>query len=237
MSQPSVIHVIAKPGRADAINAAYKAEIGEDFLIWTKAHIASRIRAVNAGKVEALFHLKGKLESIHDWNRELPEMAEGCGSVLIADHEATLTPIQLLALQRYFLFIERHKADFECIEGMEVAQMLLGGAGRKGIGVVAPEEPKSEIYLLCVRHKKLELWAQFYKFRADPSKNTWAGLKSQSVPWRQDRTVDSLVKSLPGPKDEFPNAMTLRRALLPTNLPPEAGSAIGKTVLTLKPRR
>lgn len=238
MSQPSIIQVVAKPGRSEAINACYRQELGEEFLIWTKAHIAERIRAVNAGQVEALSHLRGRLDSIADWNRALPEMAEGRGSILIADHEATLTPLQLLDLRKYVLFIERHKNEFESIEGMETAQMLLGGAGRKGIGVVAPEEPKSEIYVLCVRYKRLDLWTQFYKFRAEPSKNTWAALKTQTVPWRTDRTVDSLVKSLtcnPG-RDEFPSALTLRRALLPSNLPPAASDALGRGAVPLQPR-
>jgi hypothetical protein len=219
VSQPSVIRVVAKPGRAEAINAKYRQELGEEFLIWTKALIAMRIRAVNAGKIEALAHLRGQINSITDWNRLLPHMAENNGRVLMADHEATLTPLQLLDLRKYFLFLERHRDDFESIEGMETAQMLLGGVGRTGIGVVAPQEPKSEIYVLCVRHKVVDLWVQYYKFRNEPSIQTWAALKNMTVPWRMDRTVESLVKSLPSfSADEvYPSALILRRALLPTS--------------------
>lgn len=239
VSQLYLIHVIAKPGREEAINAIYRQEIGEDFLIWTKAHIAARIREVNAGKVEALSHLRGKLESIGDWNRQLPEMAEGHGSILIADSEATLTPKQLLALRKYVLFIEKHKDEFSSIDGMQSAQMLLGGAGRKGIGVVAPEEPASEIYILSVRYKRLELWTRFYRFRADPSRATWTALRFEPVPWRNDRTVDSLVKSLGGVPDneQYPSQLTLRRALLPKGgLPPDAVQALKDGVVPFKPR-
>src|SRR6185437_9290374 len=206
---PALIHLVSKPGRAQAINASYKAEVEDGFLIWTRDRIAARIRAVNAGQVEALNHLRGQLKSIDDWNRKLPEMAEGCGSVLIGDHEATLTPLLLVSLRRSVLFIEKHRTDFKSIEGMEVAQMLLGGPGRAGIGVVAPEAPRSPIYVLCVQHKKLDLWAKLYKFRNEPCGHTWTSLKSETVPWHRDRTVEALVKVGPGylHGDEFPSAM------------------------------
>jgi hypothetical protein len=240
VSQPSVIHLTCRPGREDAINAIYRQEIGEPFLIWTRSQIAERIRAVNAGQVETLAHLRGKLASIEDWNRAFPEMCEGRGNILIADHEATLTPLQLLNLRKFVLFIERHKEDFDSIEGLETAKMLLGGAGRSGIGVAVPHEPKSEIYKLCVRYKKLELWTQYYKFRNEPSRIAWASLKVQTVPWRADRTVEALVKALPdySDKSEFPPALLLRRALLPTtNMPPDDQAVPGKSVVQLRKRR
>jgi hypothetical protein len=235
---PALIHVVSKPGRAQAINASYRAEVENGFLIWTRDRIAAHIRAVNAGQVEALIHLRGQLGSIADWNRELPEMAEGCGSVLIGDHEATLTPLLLVSLRKSVIFIEKHREEFKSIEGMEFAQMLLGGPGRAGIGVVAPGKPKSMIYVLCVRYKKLDLWTKVYKFRCDPSRHTWAGLKSQTVPWLCDRTVESLVKVIPSYSagEEFPSAITLRRALLPSNLPPAAQTALGDHVVKLPPR-
>jgi hypothetical protein len=179
-----------------------------------------------------------QLTSIADWNRLLPEMAEGRGSVLIADSEATLTPKQLIALRRYVLFIERHKDEFTSIEGMDQAKMLLGGAGRKGIGVSAPAEPKSEIYVLSVRYQKLELWTRFYRFQANPSRGTWTALRFETVPWRNDRTVDDLVKAIGGipPDEQFPSQLTLRRALLPKQLPPEALDALKKGVIPFKPR-
>lgn len=239
MSQLYLIHVTAKPGREEAINAFFQQELGEDFLIWTRAQIAARIRAVNAGELESLAHLRGKLESIADWNLALPEMAEGHGSVLIADSEATLSPKQLIELRKYVLFIERHRQEFASIDGMDAAQMLLGGAGRKGIGVVAPDEPKSEIYILSVKYKRLELWTSYYRFRAEPTKATWEVLKSQIVPWRADRTVEALVSSIGGlaPQEQFPSQIALRRALLPTNLPQEAQQALKEGgVVPFKPR-
>lgn len=236
---PSVIQLVSRPGRERAINAHYKAELGKDFLIWTRAVIAARIRAVNAGEVEALLHLRGQLETIEDWNRALPEMAEGHGSVLIADHEATLTQVELISLRREVLFIEKHHDDFSSIEGMDVAQMLLGGAGRKGIGVVAPAEPQSEIYLLCVRHTRLDLWTLFCNFRAEPSKHTWAGLQIQTVPWLGDRTVRALIEQTSGysTSDEFPSALVLRRALLPATLPPTTSATGPCLVRPLPPRK
>ena len=234
---PSLIQLVSKPGRERAINAHYKAELGKEFLIWTRGRIAAQIRAVHTGEVEALSHLRGQLETIEDWNRNLPEMAEGCGSVLIADHEATLTPVELVSLRKEVLFIERHRTEFSSVVGMEFAQMLLGGAGRQGIGVVAPEEPQSEIYVLCVRYKKLELWTQFCNFRGEPSPHTWAGLKSQTVPWLSDGTVKSLVERTPGysAEDEFPSKLVLRRALLPATLPPATGGCVVRPLPRRRP--
>ena len=80
MGHPFLIRVAAKVGSAATINTRWKSQFGDD-LIWTRARIDDQIRAVQAGQVEALAHLRDRLRTIEDWNRQLPDMAEGCGTI------------------------------------------------------------------------------------------------------------------------------------------------------------
>lgn len=222
MSPPYLIRVAAKADSVATINTRWSARFGEE-LIWTKARIEEHIQAARSGAIESLAHLREQIRSIEDWNRVLPECAENHGTILIADHESTITPLNLLQLHAQVLFLERYKILFEDIVGIEEAYDLMGGRGST-CGIAAnnspiPSAPQSAIYRHCVLHHRLDLWLDFHAFRESPTMTTWNSLKIHTVPWEKDSCVEQLTdfrsSSWSIRHGTVPSQLDVRRALTP----------------------
>jgi hypothetical protein len=232
----SEIRVRAAPGCSERINTMYDRVFHRVYLVWTRHLIAERIQSINAGDVEALQHLRGKLSSVEDWNSALPHMAEGHGRVVIGEE---LTPVRLHVLSRHVQFITDHRPLFATVEGLDVARVLLGGARHHEIWRDLRPAARPAIYRQCIDHGCLHLWVFFCAYQSGRSLSAWQPLSEQTVPWRDARTVATLVADngwRASDDRDVPDLLTVRRALAPASAHENAATAVDVVHLRRNPR-
>jgi hypothetical protein len=76
---------------------------------------------------------------------------------------------------------------------LSLSDLFRGLTGRPDL---APAAPKSLVYALCEEYRHFDLWAAYHAFRLDPRARNWQRLRSRSVPWQSEQTVEGLLHRL-----------------------------------------
>lgn len=221
----------AKRGCEDQINELYRQMTGNpnDFLVYSDEVIRSEIEYIHSPAGESQAHMRPWLRTVQDWNMHFPTCRSGTGQIRLTGVGEMLRNVsnpetkvdeevqRVLQTQRDVQFVLDNRLLFKKIWGLDEARQRgltdfgPGDGLIDGKPVYRPRESevgfselprgKCEVYRLCVKHNRPDLWKAYVEFAQNPNRETWRELRSKCIPWHGLSTVWQRVERVAQQQD------------------------------------